>query len=541
MKKRLYKVMIVLGVLLLGLAGRLAYIQILGHEDLAQAAAAQQLIALEGANSRGMIYDRNQTPLVGNNREYIFIIQEKNFDGEAMNALSALSAEEIKNGDNGYRVFASKQYHKDLGQRLIRNSSAYIIEAGRRYSKQQKAVHILGYVNPQDSSGAAGIELMCDEELSLLNKRIFTTADVRGRIIPGRGLVVKTNMDRDSYVKKGVVTTLDTGLQGAAEEILKSTDRNGAIVVLKSRTGELVASASTPDFDPSNVKQYMESNSDELVNKVTQGEYPPGSVFKIAVAAAALEQGIPLEKNFFCKGYSMINGQRVNCKTGGETGHGTITLKEAFAQSCNSAFIQLGQELGADEILDMAGRLGLGKRALEAYPQEKNGNLMTPRQSSGAAIANLAIGQGETLVTPLQVAHMTNIIAAGGVDPGIFLLQENQLKEKGEEEQVLSKETAQGLSEMMAQTMITGSGKSLASEAVGVSMAAKTGSAESYMGDREVVHGWITGFVPAGSPEYTITVFIEAGESGSQSAGPLFVQMAQYLRDSGSFEDPVNF
>lgn len=537
MKKRLQQIMAVLGALMLGLIGRLVYIQILGHEDLAQAAASQQLIALEGANSRGIIYDRHQTPLVGNNREYIFIIREENFDGEAMNALSAMDAEEIKNGDNGYRVFAARTYDKELGKRLIRNASAYIIEAGRRYSHQQKAVHILGYVNPQDSSGAAGIELMCDEELSLLNKRIFTTADVRGNIVPGRGLVISTAMDKDSYVKKGITTTLDAGLQGAVETILQNSDKNGAVVVLKTDTGDMVASASTPDFDPSKVSSYMSSNTDELVNKVTQGEYPPGSVFKIAVAAEALEQGISPEKEFFCQGAITINGRSINCKTGGEEGHGRITLKEAFAQSCNSVFIQLGQQLGADKILNTARRLGLGQQALNNYPGEKAGNLMTIGQSSGAAIANLSIGQGETLVTPLQVAHMTNIVASEGKDPGIHILAEQQT----EAEQILEPEAAKKLMDMMAQTMITGSGKQLAEEVKNIKMAGKTGSAESYMTDREVVHGWMTGFVPAENPEYTITVFVEAGESGSQSAGPIFVQIVEYLKDSGSFELPINF
>lgn len=534
MKKRLRQVMALLAVFLTVLIGRLVYIQIFGHGDLSRAAGAQQLITLEGANSRGLIYDRNQTPLVGNNREYIFIIREKNFDGEAMNALSLMNAEEIKNGDNGYRVFASKQYDKEQGRRLIRNSSAYIIEAGRRYGHPQKAVHILGYVNPQDSSGAAGIELMCDEELSLLNKRIFTTADVTGNIIPGRGLVISTAMDQDSYVKKGVTTTLETRLQEEVERILTHGGHDGAIVVLKSETGEIMASASTPGFDPARVSQYIGSRKNELVNKVTQGEYPPGSVFKIAVAAAALEQGTDPEKTFLCKGHVTINGQSVNCKTGGETGHGTITLKEAFARSCNSAFIQLGQEVGADAVLKTAKRMGLGQICMEGYPQEKSGNLMTREQSMGAAIANLSIGQGETLVTPLQVAHMTNIVAAGGEDSGVHILSGEQTQNT----QVLQKSTAKHLAEMMKQTMVTGSGKNLDA---GVEMAGKTGSAENYRQNREIVHGWMTGFVPAQNPEYTITVFLEEAESGSQSAGPLFQQVAQYLKESGSFEQPLNF
>lgn len=538
MKKRIYAVGVLLGTALIALAGRTFYIQVIGHEELAQAAAAQQRIALEGANSRGMIYDRNHTPLVGNNQEYIYIIRQEQFDGETMNALNKLNAREIQNRGSGYRVFASREYDKEAGQRLIRNSSAYILEAGRRYRKEQMAAHLLGYVNPQDQSGASGLERMYDEELSLLDKKIFTIADVRGNFLQGSGLVVSSALDRDSYVKEGIITTLDAGIQGKVEELLKESPKDGAVVVLKSGTGEIVASASTPGFDPSNINEYMENGSDELVNKVTQGKYPPGSIFKIVVAAAALEKGIEPETSWNCKGYEVVHGNRVNCKTGGEEGHGTITFQEAFAQSCNSAFIQIAEKTGAEAILNMAERMGLGEEALSGYPGEKNGNLMTVRQSAGAAIANLAIGQGETLVTPLQAARMTNIIASGGADPGVHLVLEEGDAADEAPTAVLDKETAEKLRNMMAQTMISGSGKTLKAE---TSMAAKTGSAESSMGGEDVVHGWITGFAPAEKPEYTITVFIEDGESGSGSAGPVFSEIVEYLSDSESFEQAFSF
>lgn len=541
MRKRLLLTSLFMGLILIALVGRLAYIQILGHEDLSKAASAQQLISLDGANSRGIIYDRNGTPLVGNHQEYIYIIRKNCFDGETMNALNSLGAEEVPNGDNGYRVFASETYNKRTGDRLIRNSSAYIIEAGRRYGENQSAVHILGYVNPKDSSGASGVELMCDEELSLLNKRIFTTADVKGQILRGRGLSVTTAKDQDSYVKQGVTTTLEAGLQKKVEQLLAEAETSGAAVVLKSKTGEIVASASTPVFDPAKINTYIKSGSSELVNKVTQGEYPPGSVFKIVVAAAALEQGMSLDQTFVCNGSETINGKTVKCKTGGEAGHGTITLKDAFAKSCNCAFIQVGKKVGAEAILDMARNMGLGKTAMEGYPGEKEGNLMTAQQASGAAIANLSIGQGELLMTPLQVAHMTNLVASGGTDPGVhLLLEEVEQSEESQENlsRIISRDAVENLREMMAETMISGSGSGVKAD---VSMAGKTGSAESHMEGKDVVHGWMTGFVPAEKPEYTITVFMENGQSGSNSAAPVFAKIAQYLSDSESFEQSVDF
>ena len=164
---------------------------------------------------------------------------------------------------------------------------------------------------------------------------------------------------------------------------------------------------------------------------------------------------------------------------------------------------------------------------------------MTIEQCSGAAIANLSIGQGELLTTPAQIAHMTNIIAAQGKDPGIHILMED-VKEKDEESlpQIISSKTAENIREMMAQTMISGSASQIKAN---VSMAGKTGSAESHMGGKDVVHGWMTGFVPAEKPEYTITVFVENGQSGSGSAAPVFAQIAEFLSESGSFEQAVDF
>lgn len=534
MRKRIFAICIFLGVLLGALVGRLVYIQLLGHEELSSAAKAQQLISLEGANTRGVIYDRNNTPLLGNNREYIFIMKADQFNEAAKGLLEAMNGVQINGNNENYRVYTVKKYDKDLGQKLIDQSDAYVIEAGRRYEDEQTAIHILGYVNPQDASGATGLELMCNDQLSLLQKKIYTAADVKGNIILGNGLVITTAGDRDSYVKKGIVTTLDVGIQGEIEKILKQSGYEGAVSILDSKTGDILAAASTPVFNPNKIQDYMTSTQNELVNKVTQGEYPPGSIFKTVVAAAALEKGISQETAFICKGHVTVNGNKVKCKTGGTTGHGAITMKEAFAQSCNSAFIQLGQKVGAEAIVEMAGKMGFGKNVLSGYPGEKPGNIMTVQQSAGAAIANLAIGQGETLATPIQVARMTNIIAAGGIDRGVHILQE----ESRSEEEVLSEETAMKLQAMMEETMVSGSGKELMAP---VSMAGKTGSAESTSNNTGAVHGWFTGYAPAEEPEYAITVFMEDGRSGSGSAGPIFEKIVNYLNESGNFEREVVF
>ncbi len=527
MTKRWKSLIICTAVIFAVLAGRLAYIQLLGHGDLSAAAYAQQQIILEGADTRGTIYDRYGNPIAGQQQEYIYIIEEAEFDGETMNALNELGAEEVPGQKGDYRVFTSETYIKSTGERLIRNSDAYILEAGRRYSEEQAAAHIIGYVNPSDNSGASGLELQFDQELSMLDKQVSAAADVNGSLLQGRGLTVTTAADADSYVKDGITTTLDLTLQKKVEEILADEEFYGAAVVAKSDTGEILASASTPVFDPAEVKHYMDSRNGELVNKVTQGEYPPGSVFKIVVVAAAIEAGIDTDEMFSCSGSETVEGKTVGCSTGGAQGHGMISFEEAFADSCNCAFIQIARRTGAASILDMAERMGLGKKVLDQYPDEKEGNLMTEQESGGASIANLALGQGETLVTPLQVANMTGMIANEGLDTGMYLVLDRD--EINEADRVLDADTAKTLQQMMEKTMTEGTGRKL--KAV-PSMAGKTGSAESVQAGIEVVHGWITGYVPAEEPEYIITVFMEDGRSGSASAGPVFAEIAQYLYDS---------
>ena len=256
--------------------------------------------------------------------------------------------------------------------------------------------------------------------------------------------------------------------QFSVEDMIQDVEKDCAVVILDASDGGVAAMACTPSFDPNDVGTHLESDGDELVNKATQGEYAPGSVFKIAVAAAALENGVDIDCSYDCTGSVSVGDLQVKCETGGDDGHGSIGFEDAFAQSCNSFFIKLGQEIGADDIIETAQKLGLGKKALTGYPQESAGHLMTSGERSGDAIANLSIGQGETLVTPLQVAHMTGIIASGGIDRGVHMLME----EEAGNERVISGKTAGAIAAMMEKTTESGTGS-------GLDMTARDGSAEA--------------------------------------------------------------
>ena len=535
--RNLKKIMALLGALALALALRLAYIQALGHEDLSAAMRAQSMISLEGSNTRGIIYDRNGAALVADEKRYVYIIKDGRFDSRAAELLQNAGAEEVSGENKGYRVYSSRHYDKDIGRRLMEEHGAYILQAASRYGEDQMAAHLIGYVNKKDSSGAAGLELMYDERLSQLNRRLYAVADVKGNILPGRGLVTASEDEEDSYVKDGIRTTIDKELQEAVEEIMGKTGNACAAVVLDAGTGGVAAMACTPDFDPNEMERHLASTGDELLNKATQGEYPPGSLFKLIVAAAGLERGVSREKTFPCKGEVRCGALTIGCSTGGEEGHGEIGLEDAMAQSCNSYFIQLGQQTGADAVMELAARFGLGEKLLDGYPQEADGHLMTEAERMGDAIGNLCIGQGETLVTPLQMAAVTNIIANDGIDRGVHLLME----ETSEEEQVISQNTAAALQKCMESVMTRGTAQSLGLTGPDgmPEAAAKTGTAEYDTGEREGIYAWISGYAPCREPEYTITVLVEDGTSGTATAGPIFAEIVRYLEGSGSYSRPT--
>lgn len=529
-------ILIFTGLLMTALVFRLAYIQLIGHEELSEAVRVQSLISLEGGNTRGMIYDRNGKALVADDKQYVYIIREKDFDIAAEKQLEKLGAEETSRGD-GYLVYSSEQYDKAAGEKLIQKNHAYILQTSARYGDDQTAEHLIGYINSEDSSGAAGLELMYDDILSGANRRMYAAADVKGNILPGRGIIAVSDRETGSYLKTSIRTTLDKELQEEVETILADYRGKCAAVVLDADSGGVLAMASTPGFDPDNIDSYIGSSGEELINRATQGEYAPGSVFKMVVAAAALENGVSINKTYECSGTAHVGSLSIGCKTGGGSGHGVIGFEDAFARSCNSYFIQLGQETGADNIIETAAELGLGGTVIEGFPQENAGHLMTAQERSGDAVGNLSIGQGQMLVTPVQIAAMTNIIASGGIDHKVHLVMNEETKESN----VISAETASAIQKMMEKTTLEGTAASLGmtDEDGQPEAAVKTGTAEYGAGESAGTHGWITGYAPCDDPEYIVTVLAEDGSSGTEAAGPLFKRIIEYLKDSGSYSKPT--
>lgn len=539
MKRRLIILMVVFALFHGLLVFRLVQLQILDQESYVAVTERQQRIMLEGADGRGTIYDRNMAPLTGSDGGYIYIMEKRKMNDEAKQLLHSIGAEASAKSSLQYVVYRSRDFDQTVSTTLRENYQAFIMKSARRYAEEQAAVHLVGYINEVDGKGACGIERDFDDILAQKQKVLYASADAARRIIPGLG--VRQGVQMGEY---GVVTTLNAKIQKKAEEILAAADRSGAIIVLEAATGEVLASASSPVYHPAHVKDYLESNKQELVNKAIQSQYPPGSIFKIIVAAAALESGlVQPEDTFICEGAVEINGVVIKCATGGEAGHGPLTFRDAFAKSCNSTFIQIGEQIGGEQILELAKAFGLEEKAL-GLAEEKAGPLPVSADIQGAGIGNLSLGQGKLLVTPVQVARMTAVIAAGGQDHGPSLIKavmedgKTRQVEKVQAHEVISQETAGIIKSFMSDTVKYGTANNLPAELL-EKIAGKTGSAEAYRHGEPIVHGWFTGFMPVDDPQYIITVFVESGGSGRGAAVPLFEEMANYLNGTETEVDLV--
>lgn len=523
MKKRVRVVFILSLAVLAGLCGRLYYIQVMCHEELEKGAQGQYAIQIQSDDARGTIYDRNLVRLTDCCSSYYYLLNRKDCTVKMETLMNQIGGQLAGNKGDDYVVYKAQKFDRYVNDKLVNEFSAYVFCGSSRYEENQVAAHLIGYLNQSDSTGVSGLEKMFQERLSSSPAVVSMMGNGIGEPIKGIGITEKGTGDKVN--PSALVTTIDANLQKKIEEILNDNDISGAVVVLQVKTGQVLAMASTPVFDPNHLDSYLTSENGELINKAVQGLYPPGSVFKIVVAAAALESGsISMDDTFDCSGKVNINGVDLICEEKPE-GHGTLDLEQAFAKSCNCYFAQLGKKTGSENIIEMARRMGLGKTTIAGFPDEEAGSFPSESEREYSGLSNLSIGQGSLLVTPIQIAKMTNVIANKGVDHNLSVIMSQQ-NEEDEGQRVLTEATATEVGQMMERVLVDGTA---AGSQTHVRAAGKTGSAEAGGGENETVHGWFTGYFPAENPEYTVTVIAENGKTGSSSALPVFEEIVNYL------------
>ncbi len=442
-------------------------------------------------NHRGKIYDRNSIPLVESHADTLFL------------------------DENGV---------------MNKNDGTEILPLPIRYSYDSVARHLVGYLD-SEGRGVYGLEKCFDSLLTGFGKdrvNVVKTAD--GRIIEEMGM----SYDREDYDCNSIVLTLDSHIQRIAENSLANHGVSGAVVILDTGTFDVLAMASSPNYDQNNIGRHLSSDGGEFLNRCLM-PYNAGSIFKIITFSSAVENA-KLRSCYNCNGALHLGDLTFNCHK--SQGHGLVSWKEGFSNSCNGAFYTMGLDLGSDKILDTALRFGLGDTVLHGVDSlgESKGNIPQKGESFGDTL-NLSIGQGDILLTPLQAANMVCIIANDGLCGRVDLVSGTRdfggntknLLESEEYRRVISPLAASYVKECMAETVMLGTGKILCENPANIS--GKTGTAETgwLKNGETLVHGWFCGFFPGENPKYAMAVLVENGGSGSESAAPIFGEIAEEI------------
>lgn len=375
--------------------------------------------------------------------------------------------------------------------------------------------HAVGY----SAKGKTGIEALANFYLLTSHVNLLEQVgnELSGRKNPG----------------DNVYTTLDAELQQAAYAALG--DRKGVVIAMEPDTGKVLAMVSKPGYDPNTLLQDWDWLTDEgngegqLLNRATQGLYPPGSTFKIVTALEYMREH-PVgyrDYQFDCSGVYVNGDYRIKCYHG--TAHGHQDFTQAFANSCNGAFSSLGLGLNLGAFRDTAKSLLFNSPLpITGLPYKQSSFEMGPGADTWE-ILQTSIGQGTTQVTPMHNAMITAAIANGGTLMKPYFL--NSVETAGGEEikkfmpasygSLMTAGEAEGLAELMHAVVTEGTGSAVRTDAYTV--AAKTGSAEFETGKE--THAWFTGFAPVENPKLVVTVLVEEGGSGGKAAAPIARQL----------------
>lgn len=390
---------------------------------------------------------------------------------------------------------------------------------GRCYPFGETACHFLGYTNKSShNNGVSGIEKMHQ-------KNLIGKDGVALSIINAQGVTLAKKTIAPEKTGKTIKTTLDIKLQQLAEQAF-NTKHNGAFIVMQAETGAIKALVSRPNFDPSlflqpiSHKQWQQlQHNQPFLNRSCNASYPPGSLFKLVIVAAALEHNIvDYASTFTCHGSFLFGKRHYHCNR--HTGHGKIDLTHAIAYSCNIPFYTIATKLSVDQIADYAYRFGLGKKT-NCNLQEQKGIVPSSKwkeRTKGepwwqGETLSVTIGQSFLLVTPLQVACMISSIFSGyRCKPRLFV---NDPIDK----QVINigTKTLSYLQKAMSAVARYGTGRHIGNFN-NIMIFAKTGTAQKTSYKKQTrthdEHGWFTAYV---APKYTdpLTLVVITEQAGS--------------------------
>lgn len=419
-------------------------------------------------------------------------------------------AEDMKKHSYNKRLWINEE-NILRGSIIDRNGNilAYSQEQGdninRYYNYSNLYSHIIGYSYRE--YGKAGLESAYNNEL--LNLRELS------------GIEEIINIVAPDIEGNNLLLTIDHNMQEKTRELLNG--RKGSVVTMNPVTGEIYSMYSYPDFNSSKLREewinITEATDSPLMNRATQGNYTPGSIFKLVTATALLESNIDFDYN--CTGSTLIDGRTISDSS--KTPHGQIGLEEAIIHSCNTYFAEKSVEIGDNKLREVAQKFMFDERI--PFDLDTNASSFSKGNLSKTAIAEAGIGQGEVLSTPLNMALVASTIANDGKMVKPYLVKniedfEGKLIRQTRTEtlsNVMSPAMANQLADMMAGVVEIGTGRNAS---IGnVPVAGKTGTAEN---TPRPSHAWFVGFAPADNPRIAVAVILEeSGTFGGQTAAPI--------------------
>ena len=541
---------------------KLLQLQVIEGDRYRALSESNRLRIVKTPAPRGIIFDRNETPLVKDVPFFSVSISPESLKGLDLDALAKFLGVEkneiegkLNRKDNS--PFIPLKIKEGLSFPEIAHIEAgksdfpgLFVETdiGREYPFGKVGAHIIGYLGkltpaqfenpdyrnfpPDALIGQWGVEAVYDKELRGTPGERIIEVDALGREL-------RLIQQRPSVKGNDITLSIDIDIQKAVDEEFK--DKAGSLVAIKPDTGEILALESLPSFDPnvfSRGIQYqdwaalMEDKKNPMLNRALQSQYPPGSTFKIITATAAMEEGvIELDKKINCTGGIRYGKWTFGCWKKG--GHGPTDFHRAIVESCDTYFYEVGRRLGIDKIYKYATALGLGKdTGLNLMIRERHGlipNTEWKRQKKKmpwylGETYNAAIGQGYVSVTPIQMARMIATFSNGGTVYPLSLIKGGS---KAIGQLGIKPVTIETIKEALAGVVNEPGGTGHAAQSQAVIISGKTGTAQvigkqrGVSGEKYMDHAWFVAFAPLDKPEIALSVFVEHGGHGGTAAAPI--------------------
>lgn len=481
------------------------------------------------SNIRGDIFDCKGRKITGAEHDNYVIAKP------SIQALSALNdiLDSRTYADVKERMSKGSPVLLNIGKAKIESSNELLcVSVAKRYRKNQPAQHLIGYLD-ELNHGVSGIEASFDNLLfsdGFIKAR--TPIDVYGRSINGGGTEIISDMASVGSVR----LTIDLDIQSAVEESLDECKINeGCAIVVEIKNGAIRAMASRPTFNTERISDSLNQESSPFLNRCLS-EFAVGSIFKVAVAAAAVENGL-LNFKCNCSGSCKIGNVVFGCSS--NTAHGEVDMKKALEISCNTYFIQLGQKLGASALSETASLLGFGQKTdFTGSIASESGVLPSSDElSSPAALANFSFGQGNFTATAIQIAQMLCAASGSGKYYVPYLVESTTDKDGNTDKHsirypiiAMSERTSRILFDMLISVVENGNASSARPENFGA--AGKTATAQTGIYDKngiELCNTWFGGVFPADSPKYAVVVMKQGGISGSYDCAPVFKKIADKI------------